>query len=118
MEKLSISLALVALAGLGVTVLAGLLPMMVLIAVSAISIITFLVYWWDKSAARKGSWRTPETTLHILSLCGGWPGALIAQQVLRHKTQKQPFRLILWTTVLTSTGVLVWFTLWFNGILL
>ena len=118
MKWFSISLALLAIAILGVTVLTGLLPIMVLIAVGALSVITFLVYWWDKSAAKKGSWRTPETTLHLLSLCGGWPGALIAQQVLRHKTQKQPFRLILWTTVLTSTGVLVWFTLWFNGILL
>jgi uncharacterized membrane protein YsdA (DUF1294 family) len=115
MKRFSISVALLAIAILGATVLAGMKPKIVLIDVAALSVLTFLVYWWDKSAAQKGSWRTPETTLHILSLCGGWPGALIAQQVLRHKTQKQPFRLILWITVLVNTGVLVCFTLWFNG---
>ena len=115
MKKFSLSLACAAILVLSVTVLSGLLPVMVLLGVVALSVITYLVYWWDKSSARKGSWRTPETTLHLLSLCGGWPGALIAQQVLRHKTQKQPFRLILWLTVLVSTGVLVCFTLWFNG---
>ena len=112
MKRFSISLALVAIAVLGVTVLAGLLPMIVLIAVSALSIITFLVYWWDKSAARRGSLRTPETTLHLLSLCGGWPGALIAQQVLRHKTQKQSFRLVFWLTVLVNITLLVWLAMY------
>ena len=115
MKKFFLSLACTAILVLSVTVLSGLLPVRVLLGVVALSVITYLVYWWDKSSARKGSWRTPETTLHLLSLCGGWPGALIAQQVLRHKTQKQPFRLILWLTVLVSTGVLVCFTLWFNG---
>lgn len=115
MKKFFLSLACTAILVLSVTVLSGLLPVMVLLGVVALSVITYLVYWWDKSAARKGGWRTPETTLHLLSLCGGWPGALIAQQVLRHKTQKQPFRLILWLTVLVSAGVLVCFTLWFNG---
>ena len=108
MKQFSISLALLAIAVLGMTVLAGLLPKIVLIAVAALSVITFLVYWWDKSAAKKGSWRTPEMTLHVLSLCGGWPGALIAQQVLRHKTLKQPFRFVLWLTILVNITLLVW----------
>lgn len=66
------------------------------------SLFTFLLYAKDKSAARKGTWRTPESTLHLLSLAGGWPGALIAQQKLRHKTQKQPFRFIFQFTVILN----------------
>ncbi|MEL7668339.1 MAG: DUF1294 domain-containing protein [Actinomycetota bacterium] len=73
----------------------------------AFSIVTFAVYAWDKSAARRGARRVPESTLHVLALLGGWPGALVAQQALRHKTRKQPFRTIFWLTVLVNCIVLV-----------
>lgn len=73
-----------------------------------LSLVTFIIYAFDKSAAKRGAWRTKETTLHLLSLAGGWPGALIAQQVLRHKSQKQPFRLIFWITVLLNCGAFAW----------
>jgi uncharacterized membrane protein YsdA (DUF1294 family) len=63
------------------------------------SLITFAVYAWDKSAAMRGTWRTPEKTLHLLALTGGWPGALLAQQFLRHKSVKSPFRVVFWLTV-------------------
>ena len=69
---------------------------------------TFAVYALDKSSARKGAWRISESTLHLLSLAGGWPGALIAQQVLRHKTRKQSFRFVFWITVLLNCCVFVW----------
>lgn len=51
-----------------------------------------------------GSWRVPENTLHLLALLGGWPGALYAQQTLRHKTQKTSFRIVFWMTVLANSG--------------
>lgn len=73
-----------------------------------ISLLTFILYAKDKSAAQKGTWRTPESTLHLLSLAGGWPGALIAQQKLRHKTQKQPFRFIFLLTVILNCLALIW----------
>ena len=41
------------------------------------------MYALDKSAAKKGGQRTPENTLHLLSLGGGWPGAMYAQQLLQ-----------------------------------
>jgi len=72
------------------------------------SMLTFVVYGKDKSAAKKGTWRTPESTLHFLALACGWPGALIAQEKLRHKSKKQPFRLIFWLTVITNIGTLTW----------
>ena len=49
-----------------------------------------------------------EKTLHILSFAGGWLGALIAQDKLRHKTQKQPFRAIYWLTVVINVAAFVW----------
>ena len=64
-----------------------------------IGLVTFFVYAKDKRAAINGNWRVPEKTLHVFSVAGGWLGALIAQDKLRHKTQKQPFRAIYWLTV-------------------
>ncbi len=63
------------------------------------SLITLLLYGYDKAAARGGQRRTPEVHLHLASLFGGWPGALIAQQWFRHKTIKQPFQTIFWLSV-------------------
>ncbi|GFO64287.1 DUF1294 domain-containing protein [Geomonas paludis] len=67
------------------------------------SLITYIVYYFDKSAAQKGQWRTQESTLHLLALFGGWPGALAAQQLLRHKSRKKPFRMVFWMTVVLNS---------------
>jgi len=72
------------------------------------SMITFVVYASDKVAARKGTWRTQESTLHVLALLGGWPGALIAQQKLRHKSKKGSFRVVFWITVVLNCGAFAW----------
>ncbi|MCM2473781.1 DUF1294 domain-containing protein [Rhizobium sp. CG5] len=53
--------------------------------------VVFCVYWWDKMAARDGGWRIRESTLLTLALLAGSPGALLACNILRHKTRKQPF---------------------------
>ncbi len=53
--------------------------------------ITFVAYWRDKVAARSQLWRTRESTLQVLALLGGWPGALLAQRALRHKSRKASF---------------------------
>ncbi|PKN40953.1 MAG: DUF1294 domain-containing protein [Deltaproteobacteria bacterium HGW-Deltaproteobacteria-18] len=74
----------------------------------AVSLVAFLVYAKDKWAARGGRWRTQESTLHLLSLVGGWPGALAAQAMLRHKSRKQSFRVAFWWTVVMNCGVLGW----------
>jgi uncharacterized membrane protein YsdA (DUF1294 family)/cold shock CspA family protein len=68
----------------------------------ATSAFTFLTYALDKSAAVRGAWRTPESTLHFLALAGGWPGALLAQQFLRHKSTKAEFRSVFWGTVIMN----------------
>ena len=68
------------------------------------SVVCALVYAIDKSAAVAGRWRVSESTLHTLSLVGGWPGALVAQQVLRHKSNKAAFRAVFWVTVVVNVA--------------
>lgn len=101
--------AVLFLAAVAITVTAGIIPYQVLLAYLVVSALTYFFYAWDKSAARVGAWRTQESTLHGLSLIGGWPGALIAQQVLRHKSRKEEFRFVFWLTVVINIGVFLWF---------
>lgn len=87
------------LVGVAAAAWAGRTPFALLWLYLALSAASFALYVKDKHAARAGQWRTPEKTLHLLSLLGGWPGALCAQQLLRHKSRKQPFRAVFWFTV-------------------
>lgn len=73
----------------------------------AASVVTFVVYARDKSAAQRGGRRTPEVVLHFLGALGGWPGALLAQRMLRHKTRKLGFQILFWLTVAWHVAVLV-----------
>ena len=84
------------------------IPALVLVFYFVVSLLTFIMYSVDKSAAQNGDWRTPESTLHFLSLAGGWPGALIAQQKLRHKSKKQSFRAVFWVTVILNFAIFIW----------
>ena len=83
----------------------------VLVYYLAASIVTFAFYALDKTAARKSQWRTPENTLHMLSLLGGWPGALAAQRLLRHKSAKSSFQAVFWITVVLHCAAVGW-VLW------
>lgn len=71
-----------------------------------VNALTFLTYGADKFAARKSAQRVPEKTLLVFGLVGGWPGGIIAQQLFRHKTQKQPFRRWFWLSVVVNIVVL------------
>ena len=79
------------------------------------SLACFSAYAMDKSAARSRSRRTPERTLLLLGLAGGWPGALLAQRMLRHKNAKTAFQVKFWLTVVANIGLAAGFTLWWNG---
>ena len=67
-----------------------------------ISIFTFFIYSKDKDYAQNGSWRISENTLHILSILGGWSGALIAQNKLQHKSSKFSFKIVFFITILLN----------------
>jgi len=86
----------------------GKLPFAVLWLYLVGSAVAFLAYAFDKSAARKDQWRTQESTLHLFALVGGWPGALAAQKLLRHKSKKQSFQIMFWATVVLNCSALAW----------
>lgn len=73
----------------------------------ALGLITYVMYAKDKAAAQSGAWRTPESTLHLLSALGGWVGAMVAQTYLRHKSQKPAFRLTYYLTVVINMAGLL-----------
>jgi uncharacterized membrane protein YsdA (DUF1294 family)/cold shock CspA family protein len=75
------------------------LPQLIVMIYGALSLLTFIAYALDKSAAQSGQWRTKESTLHYLAILGGWPGAYLAQKYLRHKSKKKSFLTIFWVTV-------------------
>jgi len=92
----------------GFSVLTEKIPPFIFLLYLLGSILSFIMYAMDKSAAKKGAWRIQESTLHLVSLVGGWPGAIIAQQELRHKTQKQSFRAVFWVTAIVNSSALYW----------
>ena len=77
----------------------------------AASILCFGFYAWDKAAARAGRRRTPESTLLLLGLACGWPGGLLAQRWLRHKTSKPAFQWRFWLSVAVNVSACAWLLL-------
>jgi uncharacterized membrane protein YsdA (DUF1294 family)/cold shock CspA family protein len=104
----SLVVAVVFLGFIATCSLTGKLPALVLGLYLVMSVAAFIAYALDKSAAQENRWRTKESTLHMLGLAGGWPGALFAQQVFRHKHRKQSFRQVFWFTVIMNCGALGW----------
>jgi uncharacterized membrane protein YsdA (DUF1294 family)/cold shock CspA family protein len=86
---------------------AGKLPAIVFFLYLGASVFAFAAYAFDKSAAQNDQWRTQESTLHMLGLIGGWPGALVAQRLLHHKTKKLSFQILFWATVTLNCGALI-----------
>ena len=78
-------------AGIAAGTVSGRLPIAVPLFYAAMGLVSAVAYWRDKRAAERDTWRTPEATLHGIDLFGGIVGALVAQQLLRHKTRKQEF---------------------------
>lgn len=84
-----------------------------LAAYGIVSVLAFCLYWSDKRKAQADNWRTPENVLHAVELAGGWPGALLAQQVFRHKTRKVSFQVLFWMIVLLHQ--IFWIDMLFLG---
>ncbi|MCP3127911.1 DUF1294 domain-containing protein [Shewanella sp. KJ2020] len=99
-------LVVIFLAGLIGAAQQHMLPVGIVGIYLTLSLLTFIAYAIDKSAAKGGRWRTKESTLHLLALMGGWPGALFAQNLLRHKSVKASFRNVFWLTVVANLAVL------------
>lgn len=89
----------------------GYLPLAIPGAYGIISLVLFGMYGIDKRAAGRDARRIPESRLHLLELLGGWPGALLAQQLFRHKTRKSRYQLVFWLAVLVNLGAMGWLLL-------
>ena len=108
------------LCGLGAVLGLGLalrteLAAALLLGYAVMSALTYAAYAMDKSAAQRGRFRTQESALHLLEFVGGWPGALLAQRRLRHKTMKQSYQIGFWAIVVLNLGGLVFILVWGLG---
>ena len=74
----------------------------------AINLVTYLMYWWDKRRAQKGTRRISERELLGWALAGGSPAAFFAMRRFRHKTNKSSFRAWYWAIVAAQIGLLIW----------
>ena len=106
---MSVLIAILFLAAMCALALQALLPPIAAIVYLAASVAAVIAYAIAKSAATRGQWRTSEATLHLIALLGGWPGALIAQQLLHHKSRKPSFQFVFWATVVANCGALAWY---------
>lgn len=88
------------------------LSLWVVAAVLVVNLFTVLAYAREPHYARSGPWRIPETTLHLLSLLGGWPGAGLAQTILRYTSRKPSFATLYWGTVALHFAVLLGWLFW------
>lgn len=79
---------------------------------AAMSTVTFLVYVFDKRAAQLTRPRTSESILHTLELLGGWPGAFLAQRLIRHKNSKVNYQIVFWLIVAVHVSVWVAIARW------
>jgi len=91
-------------AGLAWALNDGLLPPLAAMVLLGLCCAAWIACVLDKHAAQSGQWRIPESTLHLLELAGGWPGAFIAQRLTRHKTSKRSYRVAFWCMVVLNVG--------------
>ena len=111
-STIALTIALLFFMFVGISVFTGRLPWVVFALYLIASGVSFAVYDKDKKAAQRNEWRIGEGTLLLLGLLGGWPGAFVAQQALRHKTKKLSFQIAFWlTVVLNCIGLLLLFQL-------
>ncbi|MBT1063317.1 DUF1294 domain-containing protein [Bowmanella sp. Y26] len=108
MRKLGTMVVLAFCALLTAFTLLKILPVQVLLLYLGASLIAFVMYALDKSAAQHNRWRTPESSLHMCALLGGWPGAFYAQNKLRHKSSKASFKRMYWATVVVNLAAFFW----------
>jgi uncharacterized membrane protein YsdA (DUF1294 family) len=91
---------------LTLSLLNGQLPQFYLWLYLIASIFSLIIYRQDKIAAKNKQRRTPEMTLHVLALIGGWPGAVLAQRVFHHKSKKNSFQRLFWLTIFLNCVLL------------
>lgn len=76
--------------------------------IGVLSLITFILYGYDKFQAKRGGWRIIENHLHWLALLGGFPGGWLGRSLFHHKTRKGYFLFILIISTLIHAALIYW----------
>ena len=72
------------------------------------SVLAAIAFAKDKNAAIRHRRRIPEKRLHLLELLGGWPGAILAACIFRHKIRKAPYVMV--TCIVVGAWIIsIWF---------
>ena len=79
-----------------------------LIWISAVSLVTFILYGYDKTQAKMGGTRVPEIVLHGLALAGGFLGGWLGRWIFHHKTRKPIFTTILTISTILYVGIAIY----------
>jgi uncharacterized membrane protein YsdA (DUF1294 family) len=72
------------------------------------SCITAILFVIDKQLAVNRSHRISEKNLFLASLFCGWPGGLLAMKLVRHKTQKGSFHVLMGLAAIANLTFVVW----------
>lgn len=81
------------------------LPQLIVTYLIGINLLTVIMFWFDKWMARSHGWRIPELVLWLCALVGGSIGALVAIEVVRHKSKKFSFQFVLWLIILLQIAL-------------
>ena len=66
--------------------------LLILAWVAGTSVLTFLLFAYDKFRSSKSGRRVPEFQLLAVAALGGWLGGLAGMLIFRHKTAKGSFK--------------------------
>lgn len=105
-KQLYITLPIVFIVALSMAAGFGKVPPILPPAYLIISLLTFIEYAIDKKKAETGKRRIPEMSLHLWELLGGWPGAMLAQALIKHKNAKFSYQVVFWLALLLNLTVL------------
>lgn len=72
----------------------------------AINILTFVLFFIDKRAAKKNLWRKKESLLMGMILVGGVVGGFLGIFLLRHKSRKLKFKFVLVLSIILHILIL------------
>lgn len=79
---------------------------------TAITLVAFLTYGYNKAIAGSGRTRVPEKVLLALTFAGGTIGTFVGRALFRHKTIKVSFRAQLWMVVGIQVILVVVYIVW------
>ena len=74
---------------------------------TAINLVAFGYYGYDKLRAVNDSWRVPEVVLLGFAAAGGVPGSVLGQYVFNHKTSKSRFKRVFWAIAILQVMAII-----------